>query len=429
MQKSVLSIAWFVLCTWLPLTHAGDVDDYQNQWIHRALTLQRQLDWQIPLAQSTFVATHNSYNSSSYSTAGSYWDPNQSRSLTDQLRMDVRALELDVHSFFNTSGWPWQWRKNLLLCHGQNNHLGCSSFDRKFEDGLREIKSWMDRSENQQELVLLYIENHIDSDQYNEAINQLNAVFGNLIYRPPGGHCQGIPMQVTREQLVQQWGKRVLLMTDGCPNGAFSSWVFGGVGDHLHGFRTGSISELGGFPYCNSNRFSRSDYDRYLIRFYEDRTNLSAMFGDPGEPLTPDVMRTINRCGANILGMDKLTPFDGRLEAAVWSWGANEPNNWNGMEHCAEHTAANRFNDLFCEFSLPVACKNSVTQQWSVTRRAVRWQDAAQACRDELGAEAQLATPRNGYDNEQLIMAKAAAGAARVWLSYNDRSQEGRWLP
>ena len=148
------------------LSLATDVDDYQNHWIHKALSYQRQLDQSAPLAQATFLATHNSYNSSRYSTAGSYWDPNQSRSIHEQLRMDIRALEFDVHSYFSMQGWPWQWRNELLLCHGQSNHVGCSTFDRKFQDGLNEIRSWLSASENRIELFLLYLEDNIDGGDY-----------------------------------------------------------------------------------------------------------------------------------------------------------------------------------------------------------------------------------------------------------------------
>lgn len=75
--------------------HASDVDNYQNSWIHRAHELQRELGNLTPLAQAPFLGTHNSYNSSVWSSPVRYVDPNQSRSLYDQLRMDVRALELE----------------------------------------------------------------------------------------------------------------------------------------------------------------------------------------------------------------------------------------------------------------------------------------------------------------------------------------------
>ena len=61
--------------------------------------LQRRLQEDTPLRHATFVATHNSYNSYAYRPTPSRMDANQTYSLTDQLDMDVRRLELDVHTW------------------------------------------------------------------------------------------------------------------------------------------------------------------------------------------------------------------------------------------------------------------------------------------------------------------------------------------
>src|SRR5205823_9218012 len=81
---------------------------YESSWVHRALSLQRGLDEGAPLAEEQLPHTHNSFNASSYrlptdGSAPSYYptltnqDPNQAYSVTDQLRMDIRAIEVDVH--------------------------------------------------------------------------------------------------------------------------------------------------------------------------------------------------------------------------------------------------------------------------------------------------------------------------------------------
>lgn len=406
---------------------AGDVDDYQNSWIHQALSLQRQLDHFAPMSQATFLATHNSYNSSVWSSAVRYIDPNQSRSVRDQLRMDIRALEFDVHTYFSMQGWPWQWRNELLLCHGQDNHLGCSSYDRKFIDGLKDIRNWLDRAENRNEVVILYIEDHIDGGWHDDAIDDIQATLGALVYRPPGGTCQGIPMNLSKADIVAA-GKRVLLMTDGCNNG-FNNWVFGGIGNSLSGFPTGNVAQLGGYPHCQSDRFSRQYLDQHLVRYYEDRTNLSAMFGDPGDPITPQTVTELLQCGMNLIGFDKLTPFDGRLEAAVWSWNTNEPNNWNNNEDCAEHYYSGRFNDVQCDAVRQFACKKPGTHEWHITANSGRWQDGAAVCSNETGGEYRFSVPTNGYDNQRLVEAKSYLGVGNVWLNYSDRLNEGQWLP
>ena len=74
-----------------------------------------------------------------------------------------------------------------------------------------------------------------------------------------------------------------------------------------------------GFPSCGPD-YTRAAYDSKLIRYYEDRTRLTAAVGVPDDGLTPPTVASMTRCGVDLLGMDFLRPADGRLEAAVWSW-------------------------------------------------------------------------------------------------------------
>lgn len=403
---------------------AGDVDDFQGSWVHKALGLQRNLDHFTPLAQATFLATHNSYNSSVWTSAVRYIDPNQSRSVTDQLRMDVRALEFDVHTYFSMQGWPWQWKNKLLLCHGQDNHTGCSGYDRTFREGLQDLANWL--AANPGQVVILYIEDHIDAGWHGTAISELQATVGSRVYRPASGGCEGIPMNISKADVIAA-GKQLLLMTDGCSNG-FNSWVYGGIGDSLSGFPTGSVEKLGGYPDCESARFSRAFYDSHIVRYYEDRTTLSALFGDPGEPITPAVVPTLLACGVNLLGFDKLTPFDGRLEAAVWSWNSGEPNDAGGAEDCAEHTTGGRYNDNQCGQPRPFACRKPGTHEWRVTAHSGAWNDGWQACLTETGGVYRYSVPTTPYDNRRLMEAKAYLGVGTVWLNYTDAGAEGTWI-
>ena len=82
------------------------VDVYQRSWEKKSHAQQRALEANLPLKDSTFMHTHNTYNSAAYTTAFSYIDPNQNFSINDQLRMDIRAIEFDVHWYFSMDGWP-----------------------------------------------------------------------------------------------------------------------------------------------------------------------------------------------------------------------------------------------------------------------------------------------------------------------------------
>src|SRR3954464_7715016 len=75
----------------------ANVEKYESSWVHRALGLQRRLDEHAPLVDELFPHTHNSFNSEAYTPSLSRLDHNQLLSLTDQLRLDMRAIEIDVH--------------------------------------------------------------------------------------------------------------------------------------------------------------------------------------------------------------------------------------------------------------------------------------------------------------------------------------------
>ena len=84
----------------LPLGHhvsSQIVSAYQGTWLHRAAAFQYSLGNAVPLGQTQFLGTHNSFNSVNDSPTPSHTDSNQQLSLTQQLDIDMRALELDLH--------------------------------------------------------------------------------------------------------------------------------------------------------------------------------------------------------------------------------------------------------------------------------------------------------------------------------------------
>lgn len=389
----------------------------------KTLDLQNKVDYRQPLATATFIMTHNSYNSAAYRSVFSYIDPNQKMSIGQQLNAGVRSLELDVHRFFSMSGWPWQWKNRLMLCHGQDNHLGCSPYDRILEAGIDEIKTWLDKPENQQEVIVIYIEDHTNA-RYSDLVSIISARIGGKVYRPAGTGCQGIPMDISKQTLIDA-GKQVLLMgaSEVCgSNSGWDRWAFAGVGDRLSGYPTGDVENVDGVQ-CD---FARSFYDQYWVRFYEDRTLLSSLFADP-DRIDDSAARNLQRCGVNLIGFDKLTQNDSRLYASLWSWDSGQPSDVDGIENCAESGENGRFNDRVCTDVARYACQKAGTHDWYVTTAAGLWADGANACAGETQGNYVFATPTNGYDNERLLEARQAGGATQVWLNLNDQDAEGVW--
>jgi hypothetical protein len=405
-----------------PSAPESAVDVFQRSWESLALGLERTLQNNTPFKDATFLHTHNSYNSSKYTTAVSYLDPNHSETIYDQLRMGVRAIEFDVHWYFSMEGWPWEWGNRPLLCHGQNNHLGCSSYDRHLSKGMSEVNSWI-RS-NRHEVIILYMEEHLDG-HYNDALNVIKASVGDLIYRPElvraGTTCEDVPMNLSRQQVLNA-GKNIILWTSGCAGGEWGRWVF----RKNNNVPESNISQFTGYPGCGN--FDRNTYATKMIRYYEDRTNLTAWFGGGSGQTTPANMAEMMKCGVNLPGTDKLTATDGRLAAAVWSWHPGEPNDYAGNEDCAHQWGNGRWNDNNCNVSYRYACKGG-SGNWYVTNAAGPWQNGFHYCASETGGSHAYAVPVNGYENQKLLEVKQAKGQSDVWLNYSDRAREGAWSP
>ena len=410
------------------------ISAYEGSWVHRALSLQRDLSATAPLIEDQLPHTHNTFNSSAYSiptdgSAPSYYptltnqDPNQVYSISDQMNMDVRAIELDLHwvpSPYATAATHGYW---VTMCHGDGQqvpntgatvHVGCS-YDRPAQDGFAEVRRWLNAHKDQ--FLLIYLENQLyDASPvasatlaHNTAASLLASAFGSLIYKPAGtssGHCATLPYTSSRARMMAT-GARVLLVGN-CGPGAWSSYVF----------QRGSTWDESGDP----SSYSASDclHDRALRgadssfrREFEDSTFVSAATGGaPRPPMSPDNVSLMVRCGVNIIGMDQLRPQDGRLAALVWSWAPNEP---SAAGSCATQGSDGRFRAAGCGSTLAAACRTP-GGGWAVTATPVEWSDATSECAAEYPGSV-FALPMNGFRNQQLQLAHAARPAA-VWLNY-----------
>ena len=361
------------------------IDAYQQSWLHRTVAFQSRLGDPLPFADAPWVGTHNSFNSTDENPTASHTDSNQQLSLTDQLRLDVRSLELDVH---------WLPARGAVVCHGQGN-VGCST-ERTLAERLSEVATWVKAHPG--EVLLLYLEDQIDDPAgYEASAKIVGDAFGSKLYRPRGGGCQNLPLTLTRDA-VRAAGAQVVVVGD-CGTGAWQTVSHAWPGDVRFEERPH------GYKPCPAD-----PYDK-LVRYYEDSTWLSeagAPSGQtsPDDGLTADTVRAMLRCGVDLLGFDQLLPGDDRLDALAWSWAEGEPK--AGAGDCT--VAGERWSAAACGERHRAACR-SASGAWSVPSPSVPRTGASGVCADR---GLTLATPRTASEHARL---RAAAGTAAVWLA------------
>lgn len=374
---------------------SSDVTEAEGWWNVNILDAQRRLDLHEPIRNGSWLGSHNTYNSEVYTDIDSYYDPQQKYSIYDQLRLGARFIELDAHW---TAHLP-SASPRLLLCHSGAGaevgdlHLGCGLTDRLLEDGLKEIKYWLKAEKNKDEVILLYIEDHSDGE-HDELYAVLNNVLGDKIYR--SGGCDTVPADLTKADVLAA-GKQVLVWKDrGCANDA-----------NLLGM---AYSDLG------------------MSRIWENATNFADIetffTGRPHDHLSAENVRSAFEEGFNIVNLDDMVAYDGRLDAAVWSWAYPEPNNYGGNEDCAlVRGEGARWNDADCANSYPYACYNKSNNSWVVTGSGA-WDGGETAC-ETYGEGYVFDYPKNAPQNVALRDAKGEI--YRAWINLNDIRIEGKW--
>jgi len=411
---------------------AARVTAYQTSWVHRALTLQRDLDDDVALWDAQINHTHNSFNSSAYQlpTDGSppsYYptltnqDPNQVLTLREQLDVDVRFLELDLHwvpSPYGNAQTGGMW---VTLCHGDSGivngvHIGCT-WDRPFQDGLAEIKQWLDAHPD--EFVFLYLENQMGGNAQAHALAaQLiaDAFPAPQVYAPPAGEpCAPMPLDTTRNAMRATGARLLIVGNCDASNGAATAW---GSLVHERGPAWAEDGDAAAYgpTQCADDRAARIAHANFR-RWYGDSTWLTAMVSQGTNPVA-DTVATMVACGVNIVGLDQLTPDDDRLAALVWSWSPSEamaPSGDCAAQQGSDGAAPTRFTGDSCTAAHPFAC-GLPDGSWHVTSATGAWTDGPVACANEFSG-ARFAVPVNGLQNTLLTEARTNPPGP-VWLNY-----------
>lgn len=374
----------------LTADHGPAVAAYERSWTHRALAFQHALGDGVPLRDAPWVGTHNSFNSiAEMGPALSVMDSNQQLSLADQLRVDVRSLELDLHWFPSARAGGMA----PVVCHAQEG-AGCS-VEKPLADTLPPIARWL--REHPRQVLLLYLENQLRGEEGSTAAAAvIEAQLGDLLYRPRGaaGQCVDVPLDRTRQDVLAA-GKQVVVVSN-CGAGAAWRRVSFGWSTHRE-TRPRDFS-------CHAD-FTRAEYDATIVRYFEDDTWLtSAASNTPAaerdDGIDAATAREMVRCGVDLLGFDQLAAGGERHDALVWSWAPGED---VGARCAAQRPGDGRWAAGSCREKRRFACR-AADGSFTVTRRVRRGDDPPAGCD----------APRTGWENER---ARTAARGRSVWLA------------
>ncbi|HEX6711899.1 MAG TPA: hypothetical protein VF066_00895 [Thermoleophilaceae bacterium] len=378
------------------------IQAYEKSWTHRALAFQYSLANDVGMTNAPWLGTHNSFNSiAQQGPALSTSDANQQLTLVDQLRMDMRSLELDVHWFPSARAGG---QNAPVVCHAgaASDHDGCST-EPLLGPVLDQIAGWLRAHRTQ--VLLLYIEDHLSGGGYPAGVAAIKQSLGSMVYGTGSTSCTELPANLTRDDVLAAGAQVVIVANSGCGEGADWRSLAFSWRNHFEGGPNDFLAT----PPCG---YKRSDYDTRLIRFYEDSTwlstGVSAFSGGEESPgLTPEIVKAMVRCGVDLFGFDQLQPGDGRNEAAVWSWATGQP----GSGGCTEMRGDGRWYSLSCRQKRPAACRRA-DDSWLVTGKAVTPAKASSACSAE---GATFDTPRTGRDND--LLRQEAAGRRVLLLT------------
>ncbi len=389
-------------------------------WARQALDLQHGIADDVPLANAPWVGTHNSFNSvAEMGLLLSPLDSNQQITIDDQLDAGMRSLELDLHNFPTVRN---EVAIEPVVCHA-TEAVGCT-LEKPFRQVLAEIDGWLDR--HPAAILLLYLEDDLrTADAHALGAGALGQVLGEKLYKPGYGGCKKLPVGSLTRDKVRAAGAQVVAVAGGCGQGpGWPALVFNWDSheeERPQGFRD--------YPDCGPD-FRRAEYQRDIIRYYEDSTILTRLVSLLGASSVDDgidvrTTAAFARCGVDLIGFDQVSRDDPRVAGAIWSWAPGQP---SGPWHCAtlrveRATPYGRWYSRRCAGRRRPLCRRG--EKWVIPGGRVSAARAAKACRRH---KARNAAPRTGYEAQLAREHMARRGAGEVWLGVRPRGNAWRGL-
>lgn len=425
-----------------------------DDWFLHAASIQNALARQNNICYATLEGTHNSaitlangygnsdaiYNEqleeiSMYLPPWSFWRTNnQWLSLTDQLRLGVRSLELDTHWFqddlkiahcggvnidkvnnlvdeinellIKDGRAPIDWDTETLGCDPSFSNLPARD-QRTFASALQEIVAWMQQDQNLLEFVVLMLDCQDDLLTWGKVpvLQQtLESIVGQSvgIFTPQDYAALGYWPRLA--DMVKA-GKRVLVAVDAdiasnTTNYFQRATICDWTEPDLYGWTF--------FPEC-FNGDVRANVGQ-LVRLETDAIQYGPFNSGGGWGLSESLNATqipdFVNCNVNMPAPDLYSPEV--AESTIWTWAPGEPSVNTTACVVVDATVGGRWFALPSCDDMMLSCLNDTsTEFWNFAQQS-------QGC----PAKTTFAFPTTAYNNQLLVVAMQASGLKQTLINY-----------
>ncbi|KAL4155042.1 hypothetical protein PRNP1_007156 [Phytophthora ramorum] len=441
-----------------------------DRWLQRALKLQRKLAYRRNFCSATLPGTHNSainladgygvedhvfegylHYFSWFKTGMKVHTNDQLFSLTDQLHMGVRFIELDVHWFdgdlhiahcggfksklldgmidvFNEIakmlGTGIEWDSETIGCKPSLSSIP-SKEQRPLKEALSELSTWLHAPEHADEFLMVFFDDETDLMKWKKVDKLLDYIKeyfpGKEILRP--FELVFDTKWPAFEELMRV-GKRVVFMSgvDYLTQG--EEILF--VKDNVCNWQEPPLP-LAPFPECRFNH-SKANIgvpDENFTIFRPETSeieygflNADGQIGTNENLLDEESLPGVADCGVNVPSPDNITPK--RMEATIWAVSKGHELDGNKCVALTRESTTWQSVDCHTPNLLPACVDVHNPRHWVLGRSPVVEADAAAACAALSSGTMEFSVPASGYENELVytqLMQHAPSSISGVWLS------------
>mmetsp|Transcript_8051 Transcript_8051/g.25247 ORF Transcript_8051/g.25247 Transcript_8051/m.25247 type:complete len:523 (+) Transcript_8051:2-1570(+) len=418
-------------------------------WQAGAIRTQRELQMNLPLNEVFMLGTHNS--AITYANGLGMEDrfltnlvrllwphsmvrtANQLLSLTDQLNMGVRQLELDIH-YHNGDirlchaggvhlavlnklvkelsailGVPIDWDSETLGCFGVPDELP-GPHEWHMPQALVEIRTWLERAENADEVLVIMLDDQEDLLEWHElhlVVQYIDQIWGDMVFTPAdkqAGYPEPDPNQPnwpTPRQMLAA-GKRLVVTSCTDYGSHMSSYIFYKYNGVAQWDESGP-SAVAPYPSCSFNG-GRSTATPFITRVLADSTWYGPFKPADELEVNATVLAGLTKCDVRYPCMDQATPAI--AEGSIWTWAPGEPRDVGNCTLLSPDSG--RWHASPCVgVNAGMACANATDpHQWVV--------GTGSSCPEGFAPR----PPRNGYESAKLVDVAREAGT-HVWIPWS----------